>query len=257
MKHELLTMESFMEYCNEMDPAEEKLSAKILAEKGKPLGKIITLYHGSPVKMDVVETRTVNMGNRLEGKHMSSFWTDNYDGAVCWALDFACMKLYNLPYINDIDKHIKYIPDYTLSSTDKDGNVVGKLSVMEAFKKYEKQLFPLYVYTITVDTKYVGRGHAAIGEYTIDHDIKPGKCKAIGFGEAKKYMKVIPPDEFDQLNEKCVAGTLTSKKQERLRDKLIYRDYRTTMQERSRQYEGLKQVLGIKKAIWHKKVLEG
>lgn len=171
-------------------PVTEKMDTFLTTN---PFEKQITLYHGSHYggKLDVIQPVSRNVGNRFNEPRCSSFWTTDKQLAI----NFAIFKL--VGEVCDID-----------ACCSMDGSIytMTKISESEVINKLKNE--KVYVYTKTIDKKWIGRGHAPhMDEYTIDVPVKPDKCeefdssyikdnikgriKYIGTDDPKEQMKII------------------------------------------------------------------
>lgn len=211
MNKDSIAIENFIEFCNEMsidvteessikafesytnynsiigneyDIAEEGLATRIL-DKKFGFNKTITLYHGTNANLDIIKANSINMGNNLERRRKSSFWSNNLETAKIWALDWAAIK-FDIPYVHDIDKNLFIIPDIINQKTN--------LPAIDYLKK-DLESHPVYVYQATVPVKYVGRGQLAINEYTVNVNVKPEKKYIIYWTALKDLIKVAHSEE--------------------------------------------------------------
>lgn len=193
-KKALKQVNNFIQYMEEENkrkkPVTEKMDTFLTTN---PFEKQLTLYHGSHYggKLDVIQPVSRNVGNKFNDPRCSSFWTTNKQLAI----NFAIFKL--VGELCDID--VCYSMDGSIYTMKKisESEVINKL-------KNEK----VYVYTKTIDKKWVGRGHAPhMDEYTIDVPVKPdkyeefdssyikdnikGRIKYIGTDDPKEQMKII------------------------------------------------------------------
>ena len=223
------TLESFINFCDDMMIAEEKLDLRILDGN---FNKNITLFHGSERKLTVIRPTSVNVGNRLSQPRTSSFWTNNFKYAVLWALDWVAINCHDMPYYHDIDENLFVIPDVDLVEKDKDGNEIMCRNILQVIEDYLTKT-PVFVYQASVPTKYVGRGQCAINEYTVDIPIKPNKTYEINFDTAKSYIKVISQQDFEYNVSKIDSF---SKSRLSLRERLVFRNSAKIKQQRSEIY---------------------
>lgn len=218
--------------------ANEKLSTLLL---DRPDGKTMVLYHGSDKKFDVVLANSVNMGNRLEPKHLSSFWAKTFDYAAVYAFDWMCIEC-KIPYAHDLSDATIVFPDEV---NDKGEGIL-------TFIKREINERPIYVYEAEIPVKYIGRGQVPINEYTVDRDVVPRKSKELKYNDVKKYIKIVPRNEFEIIRQKYnfSKGSLNWK------EKIIFRNPDRTMQKRVKNYNKYASSLGNKKrAFFNKQII--
>lgn len=214
------SLESFISFCDDMMIAEEKLDFRILDMN---MDSSITLFHGSAQKLSIIRPTTINAGNRLTPIRSSSFWTNNINYAILWALDHFVMKLGITEYCHDINNalgNLYYfvLPDLVFVTEMKDGTQKEEDAIDVIKTELNKN--PIFVYQATIPTKYVGRGQCAIDEYTVDIPIKPQKIYTIDFDIASKYIKVIKDND---LFDKLMSKDSFSKDKLSLREKTVFR----------------------------------
>lgn len=215
------SLENFIEFCDNMQIADEKLDFRILDMN---FNKSITLFHGTSEKLSVIRPTSTNVGNRLTSIRTSSFWTNNFDYAVLWALDWVAIKLrLHEYYCHDINhvlgsSYYFVLPDL-YQTTKLDDGTEKEENILDVIK-HELTENPVYVYQASVPTKYIGRGQCAIDEYTVDIPIKPQKEYIIDFDIASKYIKIV---KDDKLYDKLLAKDSFSKDKLSIRERLIFR----------------------------------
>lgn len=212
--------------------AMERLATTVL-EPG--LGPKITLFHGSDRKFDVVKANSVNMGNRLEWKEMSSFWTSKYESAVMHSADWV-FEENGIPYGHKLatSKIVipdGYIADNTFYEIGKPYPPHAKYSmdiIRETFRKHGNT----YVYEADLPVSLVGRGQVPIGEYSIGVDVIPKKIYEITFDDIKAMIELLPYHEFNDIR---MRGNYR-KDSLNLREKIIFRDPKKTLRKRASKY---------------------
>jgi len=174
------------------------------------LGKTVTLYHGSYKKLDKISPMTINVGTRLSGQRMSSFWGLNEFLAGFFAISDAIA--------NYTKKPCKLYPDFE--------NEIFKCPV-----SYKKELLKLdykieaYVYIKTIETKYVGRGHnQELNEYTLDFPVTPDIVKKVHIRDYFNKIKWISDSEYNEILENMKSRNKMIKKMNNapLIDRLVY-----------------------------------
>ena len=219
------TLENFINYCDEMQIAEEKLETNIL---DKTLAKTMILYHGSPKDLKTISPTSYNMGTRLSNKpRKSSFWTKTIDYAIVWTLDWVAMRI-GLPYFHDIERNKFVVPSAKIKLKN------GKEFWAEEWILYSLKETPVYVYKADVPTKYIGRGQLAIDEYTVDKDVVPDEKIIVTAEMAKKFVVYANNDDFDKA--KASGYGVYSKQKTSLIEKIIFKDKYKVMKERSKLY---------------------
>lgn len=237
------------------EPANEKLTTVLLdnvSNKDK-----MTLYHGSPKDVTMIKANSFNMGNRLEGKSLSSFWASTFEYALVYALDWLFMPM-GLHYIHDIDNEKIIIPNYLASDPKYPGPDKEDIPMIDYLKYYyEKRLPPLFVYEADIPVKYIGRGQVAINEYSVDHDVIPSKKTKITWEDILKVLVIVEPDEFNKLSSKCYYGADLRTKPLSTKEKLIFRNHNKTMRKRGLSSVLFHKPVVLKKAILNRKELQG
>ena len=222
--------------------AMERLATRIL-EPG--LGPKVTLFHGSDRKFDVVKANSVNMGNRVEWKELSSFWTNNFDAAVMHSTDWV-FEDNGIPYghrLADFKIIVPdgYIKDKTIYPVDKypPGSTYISDLIRNIFNKHGNT----YVYEADLPVSLVGRGQVPIGEYTIGVDVIPKKIHPISYDMIKAKIELLPWDEF-----KTVSKNGNFRKDSiNLRERVIFRNPQKTLRKRARNYDHYEKILTNKK----------
>lgn len=214
--------------------AMERLATTIL-EPG--LGPKVTLFHGSDRKFDVVKANSVNMGNRVEWKELSFFWTNNFESAVMHSADWV-FEENNIPYGHRLADSKIIIPDgyltedaiYPSGGGDYPSHAKYIMDVIrEAFRKHGST----YVYEADLPVNLVGRGQVPIGEYTIGVDVIPKKVYEISFDKIKTIMEIFPYEEYTKIK---TQGNYR-KDLLNLREKIIFRDPKKTLRKRAERYQ--------------------
>ena len=215
------SLDSFITFCDDMQITEEKMDLRILDGN---FNNSITLFHGTSKKLSIIRPTSVNVGNRLSSVRTSSFWTNNFDHAVLWALDWIAMELNIDQYCHDINnvlgnRYYFVLPDLVRVKKWEDGRE-DEEDILQVFKT-ELNKNPVYVYQATIPTKYVGRGQCAIDEYTVDIPVKPQKEYKIDFDTASQYIKII---KDDNLFAKLLSKDPFSKDKVSLKERLVFRN---------------------------------
>lgn len=194
----LKQVNNFIQYMEEENkrkkPVTEKMDTFLTTN---PFEKQITLYHGSHYggKLDVIQPVSRNVGNRFNEPRCSSFWTTDKQLAI----NFAIFKL--VGEVCDIN-----------ACYSMDGSIytMMKISESEVINKLKNE--KVYVYTKTIDKKWIGRGHAPhMDEYTIDVPVKPDKCEEFDSSYIKdnikgriKYIGTDDPKEQKRIIDKMM-----------------------------------------------------
>ncbi len=222
--------ESFMNFCDQMMIAEEKLDVSVLDGFG---GGNMTLYHASPLKLDIIKPTSWNMGNRLSPKkRKSSFWTTSMKYSILWALDWVILRIKDLPYIHDIDRYKFYVPNVTIQRVL--GETVSADVPIDAWIKSQLKEQPVYVYEATVPRAIVSKGQFNIEEYTIDVPITPDKVHVINADNAMQVIEVLPCNKFEVLYKTQIGDV--KKRNPSIKELLIYRNPNRVIRERSKRY---------------------
>ena len=236
MNHE--SCNSFINFCDDMIIANEKLSTRIL---DRTMKKYMTLYHGTKTKFDMIKATSVNLGNRLDAGSISSFWTNDFTYAKVWALDWRMADGW---YAHDIDRN-KFLvrtpdgyEDYLLDTFS------------ETLDKN-----PVYVCEAKIPIRYIGRGQMTINEYTVNHDVIPNKWHEIKWKDAQDVVEFTPAKEFDALVSKY--GIDIRRKPRSLAENIIFRNDRKVLRDRANNYQLYKDIFTLKKIILPNKTIQG
>lgn len=222
-------IELFMSFC--YDVADEKFDLSVLDGFGE--GNL-TLYHASPMKLDVIEPTSWNMGNRLSPKkRKSSFWTKNINYSILWSLDWIMLRIESLPYIHDIEKYKFYVPDIKIEEL-KDGVVIAQIPILKWMMDQLKEE-PVYIYQATVPRAIVSKGQFNIEEYTIDVPVTPEKKITVTEKMTKDVIELMPADAFLRLLKTDIGNT--KKKHPSIKERFIYRNPRRVTRMRKRHYK--------------------
>lgn len=222
--------ESFMNFCDQMMIAEEKLDVSILDGFG---GGNMTLYHASPIKLEVINPTSWNMGNRLSPKkRKSSFWTTSMKYSMLWSLDWIMLRIDDLPYIHDIDKYKFYVPRGKVSE-NLGGGVVAKIPIEEWIKQQLKKQ-PVYIYEASIPRMIVSKGQFNINEYSVDIPVVPDKMYVVTPNDAMKVVETLPCDKFDALYATEIGDT--KKRNPSIRELLIYKNPNRVKHQRTKKY---------------------
>jgi hypothetical protein len=222
------SMESFINWCDEMKICNEKLDTRILDLN---FGKTMTLYHGTKRRIDgPIKPTSYNAGNRLRGESTSSYWAKTYDYAAFWATSWACNVLGVSECLNISHKKIVLPGHYV----NKEG-----VSLIDVFREeYKKN--PFFVYEANVDIKHIGRGQAAINEYTVDIAVKPEKVYVLSWNEIQKYIIYTKNSaEYEAYKQKFTVRKSFTKNKLNLREKLIFKDHDTTVDMRNKYFSNI------------------
>lgn len=205
------------------------------------LKKEMHLYHGTFKQgLTVIEPNSWNMGNRLSPmKKKCSFWTNNFDYAVIWALDWVLYAMDFYQYVHNIERK-KFLVSKTGEFTNKK---TGEKKSVKEFMLMDLDHLPVYVYEATIPTKHIGRGQLNIEEYTVDIPVDVEKVTPITSKIAEKYIEEIP---FPVLDNYLSKGYGTRKKDKTtLRELLIFRSPSKILRKRRATY--LKEALKAEK----------
>jgi len=235
------------EFYNPDDIATEKITTNIL-EPG--LGPTITLFHGSDIKFDVVKANSVNMGNRLERKQLSSFWTNNFEYAAIHSVDWI-FEEHGVFYGHRIADAKIIIPDveYSEGKAFRKGESNGGTQSLDFIRKILKGK-TTYVYEASIPVKYVGRGQVPIDEYSVDVDVVPSKIHEITYDYIKARIEMMSYEDFLIAKKKGMY----SKDHINLRERIIFRNPRKTLSKRARNYSAYQKMLEKRKSS---EVLQG
>lgn len=162
-----------------------------------PFKKEMTLYHGSYLKLDIITPMSYNVGTKLSGVRMSSFWSDQYFIAE----EFAIYRL-----VNDMGKNyiIAFKPDLS-------GLIVPPSQYDSIIRDLKSKT--IYIYEKTLPKEYIGIGHSNyFDEYTIDVPVKPDKVHVETYNQFKKFIKnnldVFHTDDLDEI-ETIIKNNVT------------------------------------------------
>lgn len=222
--------ESFMDFCDQMMIVEEKLDVSVLDGFG---GGNMVLYHASPLKLDIINPTSWNMGNRLSPKkRKSSFWTTSMEYSILWSLDWVMLRIEGLPYIHDIDRRKFYVPEGNISKNI--GGIVTKIPILNWIERQIKDQ-PVYIYEAEIPRVIVSKGQFNIDEYTVDIPITPKKMHVVTSKDAMKIVEVLPCDKFEALVKTKIGDT--RKRYPTFKERLIYRNPNKVIRERTRRYK--------------------
>lgn len=150
-----------------------------------PFEKELTLYHGSYLKLDIINPTSFNAGTKLSKNRLSSFWATNYNEARMFAFfrlseSVGIMILFN-----------ENMDGFFIRPCDKD-----KLELL-----YDKKL---YIYKKTLSKDYIGIGHSRYGEeYTVDLPVKPDEVhieKYVNFKNLINNIEYFPSDDEKEIS---------------------------------------------------------
>ena len=247
-------IKSFIDRCDELmlEIAEEKLETNIL---DGTLAKQMVLYHGSKRgNLKTIAPNSWNVGTRISKTRKSSFWTNNFDYAVVWALDWIaieagmCKYCFHDPHqkvmvvldggycIEEIRETplVKKYPDLIKAKMSKaeDGkNIINIRDILLTILKTA----PVYVYKATVPMKYIGKGQVNIDEYTVDKQVTPEECIQITPEMADKYIKSTDRKTFEKYYDSGYGNSWYKKAN--MREKLLYKSGKTVFAKRRKLYD--------------------
>ena len=145
--------------------------------KSPSLSPTITLYHGSPVKVDEIKPYGINAGTRFSKPRMSSFWCTKKVAPLMFAI---------VRKLDDVLPDTIAIVNSTVDGVDIE--LESKTDVLRILKQST-----FYVYEKTIDRKLVDIGHAPnIGEFTVDLPVKPDKVYSYSYKEFEQYLHFYP-----------------------------------------------------------------
>lgn len=226
-----MNINDFLNFCDQMEIAEEKLDTVVLDGFGDPY---ITLYHASPLKLTVINPTSWNIGNRLSPKtRKSSFWTNNMNYSILWALDWVAMRISGMPFVHDLRNYKFYVSKECYIEIHK-----GKTKIIMEAKRWmlsslKKQ--PVYVYEAKIPRKIVSKGQFNIDEYTVDIPVKPSNCYVITQKEASDVIIELEKDVFDRINYSKIGDT--RKENPNLRERLIFKNPDLVIKKRTELYD--------------------
>lgn len=142
-----------------------------------PFQKEMTLYHGSPEKLDIINPIGYNGGTKLSRIRMSSFWCDTT--GICKVISIGRI----------ISKYNKNLIWYG------DPDCIHLLVLESERKELHKAVKnkSIFIYEKTVPKEYIGIGHSAYGiEYTIDVPVRPDS-----------YVEYSAEDILDEIAIYC------------------------------------------------------
>ena len=184
------TIESFIEYCDDMMIVNEKRSIDMILTTN-PFHKNIVLYHGSSYqdKQNIINPEGYCAGNRFTKPSMASFWAPTFEYAKLFGLFRVIDKCIGCKANFASDVYHIYVKPSEYSYIEK-----------------EIQDKVIWVYTKDISKDHVTRGHARyIEEFTIDVPVKPDKAYCLRFEDFKElfYDTVItfPSDDKDVIKK--------------------------------------------------------
>lgn len=173
------------------------------------IGKNITLYTGSPKKLDIIDpvnsrinnpdkyTKGINLGTRFSAPRYSSFWCDNDMHPKFFAFHRELLEkvgnMYNITWLDVYNNHIKgdYNKEKFYMKKSEKSNI---LPILKSIK--------IYIHKVTVPTKIVGRGHHKIhDEYTLDIAVKPDDVYEVDWSDdyIQSCYEFIDDNKFEKM----------------------------------------------------------
>ena len=254
------SLESFINFCDSNENiVNEGIATRILNnDRYKAHDKSITLYHGTYKEFPVIKANSVNMGNRLEGKNLSSFWVDNIEYAYLWslnqvfedlsvALDMDVKHGEYIKNVHDVDR-LKFITPFPTNLKNPDGS--GWIDMVSYFIDKHKG----YIAKATIPLKYVNRGQLAINEYTVNKDVIPNEWITFQWKDVKDRIEFVGYDDFLEILNTYgydIVSSITNKQ------KMIFRDKDEVLKKRGKNYSYYKKILSIKKRIFNNSEIQG
>lgn len=189
----------------------------------------VRLYHGSEKELTEIKPISWNMGTRLSKVRASSYWFMNKTYA--WQHAVQRMIYMSKEYKNgEFDElspmdGIPVVNDYETNHL-----LVSYIPGNKASEKLIKKIYstPVYVYSIDINKKYVGRGQVGINnEYTLDIPVRPDTKFIVDpkDPETKKmydqFVHKTPPQKVDIVklfDQKHQGRNLYNK----IADRLVY-----------------------------------
>lgn len=155
----------------------------------KPGFNDMILYHGSPEKHSIIRPTSYNDGTRLSKLRMSSFWIEDADLAVIFAIWNLTMKF--------VEKHDK-IDLYTMTDVSRKVYAIYNNPAGKKLRDYLKSSV-IYIHQASIPRKYLGRGHARfIGEYTVDVDVPVAAIATIKGNSILECCEFLDTNEFQK-----------------------------------------------------------
>ena len=217
-----------MRFCDDMQIVEEKLETNIL---DRTLTKSMYLYHASYLKLNTIKPTSLNMGTRLSGKRLSSFWTSSLEHSIIWALDWLGVR-FDMDVVHDIERKKAYFPDV-------DGRKNGETEFRHISELMIESLNknPVYVYGAEIPMKLIGRGQVPIDEYTVDVPVVPDRVIEINGKNVFSFnvAEFIPIDEYNKLVDSKKG--IYRKDKLNIAEKIIFKNPVKTLKKRTQLYK--------------------
>lgn len=178
------TLESFIDFCNDMEIVEEVHFDTLLTQP-KLFFDHVTLYHFSAEKLSEIKPVTINIGNKLARPRKSSWWT-SYDSQAGWVLMIALKRAY--PEFKNID----FV--WTVKESMVDGKMINvpfgviRKSLLNKIPDFFNS-FTVYRYTKSFKGSEIGLGtEYSVKEYTCDKVVIPDEVDAFNFNDIRKFL---------------------------------------------------------------------
>lgn len=196
------------ESVEENEPLDEAVETRLT----KPfIGKEITLYTGSPKKLNIIDpvnsrinnpdkyTKGINLGTRFSAPRYSSYWCDNDMHPKFFAFHRELLQkvgdAYNITWLEVYNEHIRgaYNKEKFYMKKSEKSDI---LPILKSIK--------IYIHKVTVPTKIVGRGHHKIhDEYTLDIAVKPDDIYEVDWNDEyiQSCYEFIDDNKFEKLED--------------------------------------------------------
>ena len=162
------------------------------------MSNLITLYHGTSKKLNIVKANSINYGTVLSKPRYSSFWVDGQNKN--FAKIFAIVSLI-------MDYQSKKGVEIPLMFAVENGTMYRDRLIIDNF--YKKIVINMlnkgscYLCEKTIDKSLVGYGHVPnIPEYTIDFDVKPDKIITLFYKDFVDIIRFEPTSHILNLRSK-------------------------------------------------------
>lgn len=162
------------------------------------MANLITLYHGTSKKLNVVKANSINYGTVLSKPRYSSFWVDEQNKN--FAKIFAIVSLI-MDYQNK-----KGVEIPLMFAVENDTMYRDKLIIDDHYKRIVTDMLnkgSCYLCQKTIDKSLIGYGHVSnIPEYTIDFDVKPDKIITLYYKDFTDIICFEPTSHILNLRSK-------------------------------------------------------